>query len=130
MSIVLGLVTTGGALHGSIRSTPWSFTETVQTWFGVEGAAIIQGRKHIRSLEAWVLPRSYATHTLLHQDIRVMNDLIGTTGTLVWTVGADITQYNDCVFDGFQETEEPWYDGSGVNGWQVLGTMKFRQIKS
>ena len=133
MTITLGTMTTGTALHGSIKSTPWDFSQTVQTWFGVTGAAILQGRLHIRQLEAWVWPRGYANHTALQTDISVMNALVGEYGSLVWTNpadGADITTYTKCVFDGFELDEAPWQDGSGVNGWQVLGTMKFRQIKS
>ena len=128
MSIVLGSVNTGTARHGTIRSTPYNQSRAVQTFFGLVGELHLNGRAHGRDLSAWVLFYGYATDALLQTDIAVMNALIGTSGTMTWTFGALTTTYQNCDFDGFDLEEDPWLDGSGVNGWQVMGRIKFRQI--
>jgi hypothetical protein len=42
----------------------------------------------------------------------------------------DGLEFLNVIFNGFEPEEDPWYDGSGVNGWQVKGMMKFRQAVS
>lgn len=129
MSIVLGAVDTGTSLHGSIKVSSWDYSRTVQTFFGVTGEFHLQGRLHGRDLAAWYLPSGYATHALLHDAIETMNALSGTSGSMVWTSGVDVKTFTNCVFNGFELDEDPWYDGSGVNGWLVQGQLRFRQIK-
>lgn len=130
MSIVLGSMTTGAALHGSIKPGAWAYSRVTQTFFGVVGEQNLIGEKHSRDLTAWVLPSGYATHLLLHDGIETVNGYIGTSGSMVCTIGADIKTFTNCIFEGFETEEDPWLDGSGVNGWMVRGIMKFRQIKS
>jgi Na+/phosphate symporter len=129
MSIVCGAVTTGAMLHGTINTTPWEMSRSVYRFFAVTGERHIFGRFAGRNLTAMFHPSGYATHTLLQTFISDLNALIGTYDSVVWTVGADITTYTFCIFEGFELDEDPWYDASGVNGWQVLGKLKFRQIK-
>lgn len=129
MSIVLGALDTGAALHGSIRATSWDYTRNVQSFFGVTGEFHLQGRLHGRDLVAWCLATGFSTHALLHDAIETINALSGTSGTMTWTSAADIKTFTNCVFNGFDLDEDPWFDGSGVNGWQVLGQLRFRQIK-
>ena len=128
MSIVLGSVNTGTMLHGTIKATPFNQSRTVQTFFGLRGELHLQGRPHGRDLSAWLLPYGYSTDALLQTDIANMNALIGESGTLTWTFGALTTTYLNCIFLGFEMDEDPWLDGSGVNGWQVMGHMQFRHI--
>jgi len=128
MSIVLGSVNTGTALHGTIKSTPFSQSRAVQTFFGLTGELHLHGRAHGRDLSAWVMPYGYASDALLQADIATMNELIGEFGTMTWTFNAATTTYLNCVFDGFELEEDPWLDGSGTNGWQVMGRIKFRHI--
>lgn len=129
MSIVLGAVDTLTHLHGTIKPSAWDYSRNVQSFFGVTGEFHLKGRLHGRDLSAWLLPRGYASHDLLQFGIETLNGLSGTSGTMTWTSGADIHAFTNCVFNGFEFDEDPWYDGSGVNGWQVLGTLRFRQIK-
>lgn len=129
MTITCGTFTSGSELHGSIKVTPWDFSRNVQSFFGLTGEFHLHGRLHGRDLSAWILPRGYATHALLHTAIESVNGAIGTTGTLTWSVGGDSKMFANCVFNGLDLDEDPWYDGSGVNGWQVLGQLRFRQIK-
>lgn len=128
MSIVLGSVDTGAALHGSINPTPWEYARTVQTFFGVVGEYHLHGRARGRDLAAWVMPTGYASHANLQTDIDALNSLVGAFGSMTWTAGADSKTFTNCIFQGFSVDEDPWYDGSGVNGWQVRGTIRFRQI--
>lgn len=129
MSIVLGALTTGTHLHGTVKPSAWDYTRNVQSFFGLTGEFHLQGRLHGRELTAWLIVRGYATHVLLQDEIEAINAYSGLSGTMIWTSNTDIKNFTNCVFNGFEPDEEPWYDGSGVNGWQVLGQLKFRQIK-
>jgi hypothetical protein len=130
MSLTLGTLDTGAALHGTIKPSAWSFARSVQTFFGATGAIYLQGKLHDRELSCWCWPSAYNTHEDLQDAIETINSKIGESGTLTWTSGSDVKTFTNCVFDGFEPEEDPWLDGSGINGWQVKGTLKFRQIKS
>jgi len=128
MSLVCGAVNTGSMLHGTVRSTPYEMSRSVATFFGVTGEYHLHGRLKGRNLTAMLHPSGYASQNALQVDIAVLNSLIGTFDDLVSTVGTDVSTYLNCIFEGFELDEDPWYDGSGVNGWQVVGQLKFRQI--
>ena len=128
MTITLGTMTTGTELHGTIKATPWQYSRNVQTFFGVTGEFHLQGRLHGRDLTAWILPKGYASHAALHTAIESVNATIGESGTMTWTDGV-VATFANCVFNGLDLEEDPWLDGSGVNGWQALGILRFRQIK-
>lgn len=130
MTISLGAMSSGTALHGSINATPWEYSRSVQKFFGVTGEQHLQGSLHGRDLSAWVLPYGYTTHALLQDAIEAINEYIGLSGSMTWVVNADTKTFTNCVFNGFEVSEDPWVDGAGVNGWQVRGMFKFRQIKS
>lgn len=130
MSITLGSLDTGSALHGAIRPSVWNQSRSVQQFFGLQGEYYLLGEKHGRDLSTWCIPSGYASHEALHDAIETINDLIGVNGTMTWTSGSDIKTFANTIFDGFETEEEPWLDGSGVNGWQVRGILKFRQVKS
>lgn len=123
-------LSTGSALHGSMNVAAWEYSRTVQSFFGLTGEVQLQGRMHGREMTAWTLPFGYSTHALLMSAIETVNSNIGQFGTLTWAVGADSKTFTNTVFNGLDLQEDPWLDGSGVNGWQVLCTLKFRQIKS
>ena len=129
MTITQGAWNTGSLLHGTIKPTQWDYSRTVHSFFGVTGELHLQGRLHGRELSAWLLLSGYATHMALHDAIETLNANSGTYDAVVWTVGGDSKTFTNCVFNGFEPDEEPWYDGSGVNGHIVLGHLKFRQIK-
>ena len=121
--------TTGTLLHGTIKASPWEYSRAVQTFFAVTGEYHLQGRSHGRNLEAWLQLSQYATHALLNTGIETINAFISDYNSLTWAVGADTKTFTNVVFDGFEPSEDPWNDGSGVNGWICQGTLKFRQIK-
>lgn len=121
---------TGSNPHGTITAEPWEYDRVQQSFFGLTGEINLLGGLKARNLSAWLLLTGFSTHALLHAQIETVNALINTTGNLVWTVGADVDTHTNAVFNGLTLDEEPWLDGSGVNGWQVLGRLHFRHIKS
>lgn len=130
MTITLGSLTTGSALHGTFKPTPWSFARTNQTFFGLDGAYILTGGRHTRELTTWVLPYGYSSHANLQAAIASVNESINTYGTMTWIVGADSGSYTNCIFNGLELDENPWYDAAGINGYQALCTIKFTQVKT
>jgi hypothetical protein len=130
MTITLGSVDTGTHLHGSIKADPYNFDSVVQPFFGVQGEYHLLGKLHGRELSCWLLLYGFADHNAVQAGVTALNDLILENGQLRVTVGSNVTTGENVVFHGFVPEEDPWLDGSGVNGWQVLGTMKFRQVKS
>lgn len=128
MSITFGALSTGSHLHGSINAGPWEYAKSVQSFFGVTGEIHLNGGLRGRELTCWLLLSGYSTHALLHAGILTLQGYTSQAGSVVWTVGADTITYANCVFEGFTPEEPPWLDGSGVNGWTVLGNLKFRQI--
>jgi len=125
----MGSLSTGGALHGSIKAGQWDRSESVQTFFAVVGEYRLQGRQHGRDLTTWCETFGYANRALLQDAVDAINAYQGDSGSVVCTIGGVDTTFLNCVFQGFETDEEPWLDGSGVNGWVVRGTLKWRQIK-
>ena len=127
MTITIGAVNTGTHLHGTIQAQPPAFDQVVQSFFGVDGEFHLIGKLHGRDLTCWLLLYGFSTHALVQTGVTLLNALILENGTLSHTIDTNTTTYDDTVFLGFTPDEDPWLDGSGVNGWQVRGTMKFRQ---
>ena len=127
MTITIGAVNTGTHLHGTIQAQPPAFDSVVQSFFGVYGEFHLLGKTHGRDLTCWLLLYGFGTHALVQTGVTLLNALILENGTLTHTINGNATTYDDTVFLGFTPDEDPWLDGSGVNGWQVRGTMKFRQ---
>ena len=127
MTIILGAVNTGTNLHGSINAGPYVYDQKVQHFFGVEGEYHLLGKLHGRDLSCWLMLYGFATHKLVQAGVAALNNLILENGTLKVTIATSTFEFNDTVFLGFTPEEDPWYDGAGVNGWHVKGTMKFRQ---
>jgi len=119
-------INTGTHLHGSIKPGPYDAARVTQRWFGAVGEVIFTGKLSGRELTCWLQLTGYASHGLLHAGIVVLNDEINTSGTL----DVDGLEFLNVVFNGFTPEEDPWLDGSGVNGWNCKGTLSFRQIKS
>jgi len=130
MTIVLGPLTTGAMLHGTIKPTPWDFSRSTQRFFGVDGAYILTGGRHTRELTAWLQPFGYASHYALQAAIADVNSYINLYGTMIWSVGSDTGYYQTTVFNGLEVDEDPWLDASGINGWIAMCTLKFTQVKS
>jgi len=130
MTIALGGLTTGSALHGSFKASPWNNSRTNQTFFGLDGQYILTGGRHERKLTTWVQPYGYATHALLQAAVGAFNEYINAYGTMTWIVGADSGSYTNVIFDGLDMDEQPFLDASGVNGWAVMCSINFTQVKS
>ena len=120
------VIDTGSNLHGSIKAGPYDYARVTQRWFGTTGEMILTGGLSGRELTCWLWLTGYGTHDLLHADMVLLGDAANKSGTL----DVNGVDFLNVIFDGFTPEEDPWYDGSGVNGWQVKGIMKFRQVKS
>lgn len=123
MTITLGDIDTGTHPHGSIKAGPYDYARATQRWFGVSGEYTMTGQLSGRDLSCWLLLTGYNSHGELHAGLANLQGLANTSGTL----DVDGLEFLNVIFNGFELEEDPWLDGSGVNGWQVKGTMKFRQ---
>jgi hypothetical protein len=131
MTISIGSTSlTGTNPHGTIEAAQWDYARVTQPFFGLTGEYILTGGLRGRQLKAWLLLHKYTSHKQIQDQLEVINALINTSGTLTYVVGTDSKTYTNTIFDGFSVDEPPWLDASGVNGWQVLGTLNMRQIKS
>lgn len=126
MTITFGTLNTGSLLHGSIKAGPYDYARTTQRWFGVTGELNLLGKLHSRELSCWLILGGYSSHANLHAAVVTLSDYANQSGTL----DVDGLQFLNVVFNGFTPDEDPWLDASGVNGWQVKGTLSFRQVKS
>ena len=121
----------GTHLHGTAHVGPWERSESVQIFPGVVGAYTLQGKKHHRMITIPFHLTGYATHVLLLSGVVEFGTLQGVSGSLVVDLGGgDSSTFTLCTFLGFEPSEDPWKDGSGVNGWQQQGMLKFRQVAS
>jgi hypothetical protein len=119
-------IDTGTHPHGSVRPTSYDASRVRQQWFGVNGEITLTGGLSGRNLSCWIILKGFASHGLLHAAIANLDGLINTAGTL----DVDGLEFLYVLFEGFEPDEDPWYDASGVNGWQVKGMLKFRQSVS
>jgi hypothetical protein len=131
MTISISTYTFSSTLFGAPTVPPWEFTRVSQTFFGVIGEQNLYGRFNHRYITIPYTLTGYSTHVLLQTEIAAIVVQIGTAGSLVYDLGGgDSTTFTQCIFEGFMPSEEPWKDGSGVNGWQQTGQLKFRQVAS
>ena len=128
MTITLGGINTGPNLHGTIGTTQYDADISRQTFFGIRGEFYLLGQKKGRDLSCWILLHAYDTHSALQNGVDVLNGWQLESGTLNWSVGGDSKDWTNTIFLGFEADEEPWWDASGVHGWQVKGKLKFRQV--
>jgi len=130
-TLTIGVRDFGTHLFGTIKAPAFEFSRVAQTFFGVVGEQNLYGKAHFRYLTCPLQLTGYATHLTLQQGVATMALWMGTTGTLTYNLGGgDSTPFTQCIFEGFEPEEEPWKDGSGVNGWNQRGTLKFRQVAS
>ena len=131
MTISIASYTFGSTLHGTPVVPPWDFTRVSQKFFGVVGEQNLYGKFNSRYIMIPYTLIGHASHLLLQTEIASIVVQIGTAGSLVFNLGGgDSTTFTQCIFEGFEPSENPWRDGSGVNGWQVTGQLKFRQVAS
>ena len=120
------VIDTGSHPHGSIKPGPYDYARVTQRWFGTTGELNLTGGMSGRELSCWLILAGYASHGLLHEGIVLLSNATNKSGTL----DVDGLEFLNVIFDGFTPDEDPWYDGSGVNGWQIKGMLKFRQVRS
>lgn len=126
MTITLGTIDTGSHPHGSIRAGAYDAARVTQRWFGVNGEMTFTGGISGRELSCWLWLSGYASQGELQSGLANLQGLANTSGTMT----ASGIEFLNVIFLGFEPEEDPWYDGSGVNGWQLKGTMRFRQAVS
>lgn len=127
MTISMVSLTTGSNLHGTIQQGPWEYARASQAFFGTVGEYLLLGGARGRELSAWVQFVGYTSHSNLQAAIATLQSNIGEAGTLTVTIGSNSTTFTNCVFEGMTPEEDPWLDGSGVNGWNLRGRLKWRQ---
>lgn len=128
MTITFSTIPLNSEIHGTPRVPPWTFQRVTQTFFGVPGEVQLLGAAESREIVISYTMTGHATQLNLQAGIAQFALALGLTGDLEINLGGgDVTEFVDCTFDGFFPEEDPWYDGSGVNGWQCRGTLRFRQ---
>ncbi len=128
MTITFNGVPFNSTLHGTPVVPPWEFQRSSQTFFGVPGEYQLLGAANFRNITIKYEMTGHATHLNLQAGIAQFAIILGFTGTLEVDLGGiDVSSFDNCTFDGFFPEEPPWYDGSGVNGWQCRGELRFRQ---
>lgn len=130
MTVILGAVNTGQHLHGALQTATADHAFTTQAWHGVNGELALWGGWRGSNLNCWLLLSGYADHTAVQTAIEAIDSLKGENGQLQVTIGGVTDSKNNVTFRGFEPIDDaPWQDGSGVNGWQILGMMRFRWSK-
>ena len=120
--------TFGSYLHGTPIVPPWEFAVNRQVYYGTLGELSMYSKVHGRNITIPFHLHGFATHVLLQTEIASITSRMGETGTLTVDLGGgDSSTYPYCTFEGMDQEENPWLDASGTNGWQVRGTLKFRQ---
>lgn len=128
MTITHNGTTFASTLHGTPVVPPWEFQRSIQRFFGVAGEYQLLGAANARQITIEYEMSGHPSHFDLQTGIAEFADFLGTVGTLVVTLpSSDFVTFTNCTFDGFFPNEAPWYDGSGVNGWQCRGQLRFRQ---
>jgi hypothetical protein len=131
MTITFGSFSFGSHIHGTPNVSPWDYSDTVQTFHGLRGETHLIGDSHGRDIVIPFELTGLSSLTNLLAAVEAMASEIGESGTLIIDLGGgDAPGYTPCIFNGFTPSEDPWRDGSGVNGWQQRGTLKFRHIAS
>ena len=127
MTISMTTLTTGSNLHGTMQVGPWEYARATQSFFGTIGEYHLLGGARGRELSAWLQFTGYGSHSLLQSAVSTLQQNIGEAGTVTMTIGANSVTFTNCTFEGFTPEEDPWLDGSGVNGWNLRGRLKWRQ---
>lgn len=130
MSITFGTLTTGTHPHGSITAGPWEMQIVRQRWWGVVGEAHLTGGLTSRPLTTWITLIGYASHSALQTGIDTLMNYLSENGSLVVVISGNTTTYTNCTFEACTPQDQPFLDGSGVNGWQQTFQLQWRQIKS
>lgn len=128
MTISIGSTSFGANIHGTPSVPPWEYDRTLQSFFGITGELMMLGAAKGRQITIMLQLTGYSSHYLLQTAVAEMAALLGAFGTLeVDLGGGDVSTFPLCTFEGFFPEEDPWRDGSGANGWQQRGQLRFRQ---
>lgn len=133
MSLTLGAYDLEApSIHGTPVVRPWEVSRTAQRFFGLTGEQQLTGSRHVKEITIPVHYTGYATMVLLLADLTTLATYQESdAATLTIDLGGgDSSSFTNCIFTGFSPDESPWKDGAGVNGWQVRGTLSFRQVAS
>lgn len=128
MSVIQASTNFGVSVHGTPRIGQWDAPHVIHRWFGVVGEATFSGRNHGREIVLPIHLTGYASLTAILTGINTIQNARGLAGTLTIDLGGgDAPTFANCVFKSLELSEDPWLDGSGVNGWQCDGTLIWRQ---
>jgi len=113
-------------MHLSIVAPAYDIQESVQTWHGVTGAAVMFGGQTTRIISLKVTFGGFASESLLRGHVATVQSHIFDNGTLV----VDSISWPLSALLGFDPDAQPFLDGSGTHGYIQMGTLTFRQIRS
>jgi hypothetical protein len=116
----------GVLIHGDILAPDYSFDESIQTFWGLLGAAVLYSPQNTRIITLPVQFLNFATQALLTTHIATVRSHITDNGTLV----VDGINWPLTAFVGYTPDGPTTFDSSGQHGWNQSGTLNFRQIKS
>ena len=123
MTISLGGYNFESVKHGTLLAPPYAVQESVQSWWGVSGAAILLGKQTVRENTIEVTFTGYTSESDLRSAVATMQGHVGDNGTL----DVDGVSWPKSYFKGFMPDGPPFKDGSGVNGWVQFGKLMFTQ---
>jgi hypothetical protein len=114
--------------HGKLIQLPPDFPIVVGRYPGVKGEQhLIDVAKGV-DYQMEAIFKGYATFYNLSLDVSALGykvgDLIGDLTIIM--ADESTTVVPNATFIGFTPTEEPFYDGSGVNDWVQVGVLRWR----
>lgn len=116
--------------HGDIVvASDFEAEITAEKYFGVQGESHLVGAPAGRDLVCEYMLTGYASATLLGAAMQTISAQIGLLTGPVSILNVNLAgTFNNCTFMGYR-TQPRFYDGSGVNGWCVIGQLIWRQRK-
>lgn len=116
----------GSPSHGTLKEGAWDQPVGIQSYFGIVGEMHLIGRNQGRDLELDIMLFGASDESTL----RTVTNTIGSNQGLSGTLTINGLSWPYVRFVAFIPSEAPWIDGSGLLGWCIRGTLKFRQIAS
>ena len=113
-------------IHGDISAPDYEYDEVIQTFWGVVGAAVLYSQQTTRIITLPIHFTGFSTQALLTAHIATVRSHMFDNGTLT----VDGINWPLSAFIGFTPDGPVSLDASGHNGWNIAGTLNFRQIDS
>ena len=99
----------------------------VQRFWGVVGAQVLKSRVQERTFPVEVTLTNHTNLSDIMAAIAQMDEQLDSEESA--SLFIDGIEYPNCTFLGYQPSEPPFRDASGVHGWTQRGTVHFLQTK-